>query len=174
MKVENIEAYINDVYDFPKKGIVFKDITPLLANFKALSETISLLSSPFNNTGITHVAGVEARGFIFASLVSEKLGAGFIPLRKAGKLPGETLQTSYALEYGEETLELKKGLLSKKNTVLIVDDVLATGGTAEASAALVASSGATIAGFSFLIELNALHGRQRLGPKHKIKTLLNF
>lgn len=164
---------IQDVPDFPKPGIIFKDITPALADPGALSAMVEALAEPYLGQGITQVLGMEARGFIFAPAIAMKLGAGFVPVRKPGKLPRATLSASFALEYGEDTLEIHSDALRPSDKVLIVDDVMATGGTAAATAHLVAQLGATLAGFSFVIELGFLNGRKALGsfPIHSLLVL---
>lgn len=156
-------ALIKDVPDFPKKGVIFKDITPLLAEPGALEEVALHMASAFDEKRIDYVAGLEARGFIIGPLVASILNIGFIPIRKAGKLPRETLITTYMLEYGKETLEIHKDSICKdKKNVLVVDDVLATGGTAQAAADLINQCGGNIVGYSFLIELQKLNGRELL------------
>jgi adenine phosphoribosyltransferase len=150
----NLESYIRDIPDFPKEGIVFKDITPLLASPEGFRQAIDTIADAFADDGITKVLGAEARGFIFGGALAYKLGAGFIPARKPGKLPWETTKAEYALEYGTDVLEMHLDAIGEGDVVLIVDDVLATGGTAAAKAQLAASTGATVAGLAFLIELD--------------------
>ena len=158
---ESLKKFIVDVPDFPKKGIIFKDITPLLSNPVVTKESVKYMAAAFTDKKIDCVAGVEARGFIFGALVASLLGAGFIPIRKPGKLPGATISTSYELEYGKERLEIHKNSIgSNKKRILLVDDVLATGGTSKAAADLVEKSGGKVIGYSFLIELGNLNGRQ--------------
>lgn len=171
--MSSIESYVRDIPDFPKPGIVFKDLTPLLADANALAETTRLLAEPFKDTGITAVAGMEARGFIFGSLVAHQLGTGFIPLRKPGKLPASTHSAAYTLEYGEAELHMHTDAVGNTDKVLLVDDLIATGGTAAASIELVGKSGAQIAACAFVIELDFLNGREALGdcPAH---SLLHF
>jgi adenine phosphoribosyltransferase len=171
--VEEIKARVRDVPDFPKPGIVFKDVTPVLADGPLLAKTVEALVLPFKGSGVTKVAGMEARGFIFASLVAYHLGVGFIPLRKEGKLPHHTRRAAYTLEYGEAVLEMHTDALSDKDRVLLVDDLLATGGTAAASLELVTQAGATVVGLAFVIELDFLHGRERLAP-HVVHSLLHY
>lgn len=171
--MEEIKARIRDVPDFPKPGIIFKDLTPVLADGPLLVRTVEALVMPFKGSGITMVAGMEARGFIFASLVAYHLGVGFVPLRKAGKLPHTTHRAAYALEYGEAVLEMHTDALTSKDRVLLVDDLLATGGTAVASLDLVSRAGATVVGLAFVIELDFLHGRERLAP-HFVHSLLHY
>ena len=128
-----LQEHIRDVPDFPKKGIIFKDITPLLADHKALGEAVEMLAEPFISSGVEIVTGVESRGFIFGSLLAQKLGAGFVPIRKPGKLPAETISASYELEYGTDSIEIHADAISPGQKVLMVDDLLATGGTMAAA-----------------------------------------
>jgi adenine phosphoribosyltransferase len=155
--------FIRDIDDFPKPGITFKDITPLLADPTALGVAITGLSEPFAGQGITKVVGMEARGFIFGAPVAVALGAGFVPVRKAGKLPWAVNRQEYQLEYGTDLLEIHDDALHADDRVLIVDDVLATGGTAAATVALIAQSGAAVSGLAFVMELGFLDGRAALG-----------
>ena len=148
--------------DYPKPGILFQDITPVLADGELLREVVADMCRPFGDAGVTQVLGIEARGFILASPVAYHFGAGFVPVRKAGKLPWDSESASYELEYGQETLEIHKDALAPGERVLIVDDVLATGGTAAATASLVERLGAKVMGIACLIELGALHGRDKL------------
>jgi len=160
--LEKIKTMIRDVPDFPKPGIVFKDITPLLQNPALFKTTLERLAGPFQRKGITHVASIESRGFIFGSPVAYLLGAGYIPVRKKGKLPFKTLSHTYELEYGTDTLEMHVDALDASARVLIIDDVLATGGTARATCLLVEKLKAKVAGLSFVMELEFLHGREKL------------
>jgi len=153
---------IRDIPHFPEPGIVFKDITPLLADPGALSKALDALADPFRGSAITHVAGIESRGFILAPPVAERLGAGFIPLRKEGKLPWTTRSRSYDLEYGSATIEAHADAVGAGDRVLVVDDVIATGGTAAAAVALLRDLGAAVAGMSVLVELGFLGGRSLL------------
>jgi adenine phosphoribosyltransferase len=164
-----LESRIRDVLDYPKPGIVFKDITPLLADGPAFAAVVTALAA--GNEGATKVAGIEARGFILAAPVAYVLGAGFVPVRKHGKLPAETHAESYELEYGEATLEVHTDAFDPGDRVLIVDDVLATGGTAAATAELVRRTGATVAGIVVLLELGILAGRTKL-PGLDVRSLL--
>jgi adenine phosphoribosyltransferase len=162
----DLERYIRDIHDFPKEGIVFKDITPLLASPEGFRAAIDTIAIAYENVGVTKVMGAEARGFIFGGALAYRLGAGFVPARKPGKLPWDTTSHTYDLEYGTDSLEVHTDAFGPSDVVLIVDDVLATGGTAAAKAALVGKMGATVAGFAFLIELDFLGGREKLGePK---------
>ncbi|MFF4710749.1 adenine phosphoribosyltransferase [Streptomyces eurythermus] len=154
---------IRDVPDYPSPGVVFKDITPLLADPVAFGQLVDLLADECARTGATRIVGVEARGFVLGAAVAARARTGFVPARKAGKLPGPTLSRSYDLEYGSAVLELKEDALGPADRVLVVDDVLATGGTAEAVLRLVGDTGATVAGLAVLLELGFLGGRARLG-----------
>ena len=167
----DIAKIIRDIPDFPKKGIIFKDITPLLADPKAMKETTDQLAKIFQDTGITAVAGVEARGFIFGPLIAERLGVGFIPIRKPGKLPYKKIARTYGLEYGRATIEIHTDAVSNADKVLMVDDLLATGGTMQAACELVEELGAEIAACAFVVELSFLPGRKVL-HKYPVHTLL--
>jgi adenine phosphoribosyltransferase len=171
---ERLSAALRDIIDFPKPGVVFKDITPLLGNHANFHRAVEALADPFREARVTHVVGVEARGFILAAPVALALGAGFVPVRKPGKLPAQVTSESYHLEYGTDSLEIHTDAFSLPSAgephgkasdakVLIVDDVLATGGTAKASVKLVERLGATVVGLSVLIELLFLPGRATLG-----------
>lgn len=167
-----LRSLVRDVPDYPKPGILFKDITPVLADPAAFQSTVRAMADPWRDSGITKVVGIEARGFILAAPVALDLEAGFVPVRKQGKLPAETWSRSYALEYGEATLEMHKDALEPGERVLIIDDVLATGGTVAATAELVESCGAEVAGVSLLMELTFLPGRERL-PGRNLQVLLS-
>ncbi|MHB2025834.1 MAG: adenine phosphoribosyltransferase [Elusimicrobiota bacterium] len=169
----DLRAFIKDVPDFPKKGIVFKDITPLLSDAKALAAAIERMAEPFAGRGIKLVAGIESRGFLLAAPVACRLGAGVALVRKKGKLPRKTLSVSYSLEYGEDVLEAHADAVPSGSNVLLVDDVLATGGTAEAACRLMEKLGGKIVGLSFLMELGFLSGREKLGGR-EILSLLNY
>jgi len=158
----NLKAYIRDVPDFPRAGILFRDITPLLADKAALTRAIGAMAEPFRNAHVDYVAAVEARGFIFGSAVAKELDVGFIPLRKKGKLPYTTESVTYQLEYGTDTIEVHSDAMKNGDRILMVDDLLATGGTMSAACQLVEKLGAQIAGLTFLIELTDLAGRQKL------------
>jgi len=160
---KDLKAYIRDVPDFPKKGIVFKDITTLLKEPHALRRAIDEMAAPFLKTHVDQVVGVESRGFIFSPPIAYRLDAGFIPVRKPGKLPAETESMTYELEYGKDSLEIHKDAILPGSKVLIVDDLLATGGTAKATKDLVEKSGGEVVGFSFLVELVFLNGQEKLG-----------
>ena len=163
MDAEAIKALIRDVPDFPKPGIVFKDITPLLADPEAFSTVVDTIVVRFGRGNVDKVVGIEARGFIVAAPVAYHFNAGFIPVRKAGKLPWESESEAYELEYGTETLEIHTDAFGPGERVLIVDDVLATGGTAQATAALVERLGGKVIGIACIIELSFLGGREKLG-----------
>jgi len=158
----DLKAYIRDVPDFPKKGILFKDITPLLRAPEALAFTVDALAAPFRRERVTKVAAIESRGFIFGSCVAQVLSAGFVPIRKPGKLPWTTRRNEYVLEYGTDALEIHDDALSSQDRVLLIDDVLATGGTAAAASCLVQESGAKLLGVAMVIELSFLNGRNKL------------
>jgi adenine phosphoribosyltransferase len=158
----DLKAYIRDVPDFPKKGILFKDITPLLRSPEALEFTVNALAAPFRRERVTKVAAIESRGFIFGSCVAQVLSAGFVPIRKPGKLPWTTRRNEYVLEYGTDALEIHDDALSSQDRVVLIDDVLATGGTAAAASCLVQESGAKLLGVAMVIELSFLNGRNKL------------
>lgn len=171
--MDHLKSKIRHVPDFPKPGILFYDITTLLADPQGFRETIDALSAPFVAQGIDRVVGIESRGFILASAVADRLGAGFVPIRKPGKLPSTTLGESYALEYGTDSLEIHDDALGPGHRVLIVDDVLATGGTARAAANLVQRLGSTLHAAAFLIELDVLQGRAKLADV-RVESLLHY
>ena len=161
---ESIKALIRDVPDFPKKGIIFKDITTLLADGPGFAHAVDLLARRYEGRGIDRVVAIEARGFILGAPLAVRLGAGFVPVRKKGKLPHDTIEESYALEYGRDTLQMHQDALIRGHRVLVVDDVLATGGTAAAVSRLVRKLEAEIVECAFLMELDFLGGRTKLGP----------
>ncbi|MDA0797259.1 MAG: adenine phosphoribosyltransferase [Chloroflexi bacterium] len=156
-------SLIRDIPDFPQAGIMFRDITPLLGDAEAYKAAIQALAEPFRDAGIDQVAAIEARGYMLGCPLAVELGAGFVPVRKVGKLPFETYKAEYALEYGEAEIEMHRDGLLAHHRVLLIDDVLATGGTMAATIDLVQQSGATVAGVAVLIELAALDGRKALG-----------
>lgn len=166
----DIRMAIRDIPDFPKPGIVFKDITPLLADAALFQRTTGAMADPFRAAGITHVVAIESRGFLLGAPVAQALDAGLIPVRKPGKLPARTASVEYALEYGTDRLEIHEDACDHKARVLIVDDVLATGGTARATADLVTGRGAEVVGYSFLMTLAFLGGAGRLerGRVHRL------
>lgn len=171
--MEPFISLIRDIPDFPEPGVVFKDITPLFAHAAAFSELIKGLAEPFRDSGITQVAGIEARGFTLAAPIAVELGAGFIPIRKPGKLPYRTVTEEYALEYGTDRLEVHIDAANADDRVLIVDDVIATGGTAAAALKLMETIGAQVAGFSVFIELAFLNGKEHL-PEVPYHALLVY
>ena len=168
----DIETAIRNVPDFPKPGIQFKDITPVLGDARLFAGSIDLLAAHHRDSGIDAVVGIDARGFIFAAAAACQLDAGFVPVRKQGKLPYKTIEESYALEYGEATVAIHEDALKSGARVLLLDDLLATGGTAAAAVNLVQKVGAEIVEVGFLIELNFLNGREKLGslPIHSVVT----
>ena len=173
-QLDRIAAGVRDVPDFPRPGIVFKDISPLLADAELLDLTVRAMSEPFAaEGGVDKVVGIEARGFIFGVPIAQRLDAGFVPVRKAGKLPADTLSETYDLEYGTATIEVHTDAFTAGDRVLIVDDVLATGGTAAATLDLVRRAGGTVVGCSFLIELGFLDGRTALGDV-PVSTVLSY
>ena len=169
----DLKKHIRNIPNWPKPGILFRDITPLLENPQAFTASVDALSADFTAAGIDCVAAVEARGFIFGASVAEKLGVGFIPIRKKGKLPFETETITYDLEYGTDTLEVHKDALKKGAKVLMVDDLLATGGTMAAACKLIEKIGGCVAGITFLIELTDLPGRDKLG-NYNISTVISY
>ncbi|HEY6157784.1 MAG TPA: adenine phosphoribosyltransferase [Gemmatimonadales bacterium] len=171
--VQDIYRAIRDVPDFPKPGILFKDITPLLLDSSAFRRAVELLSAPFAGAGVTRVVSIESRGFLLGAPVALALDAGLVPIRKPGKLPAARGRVEYALEYGTDALEMHRDAVGRADRVLIVDDVLATGGTAEAAAKLVRTYGAEVVGFTFLIELDFLKGRARLRGE-RVEALLHY
>ena len=171
--MERLKSKIRDIPDFPKPGILFKDITPLVKDPAALRLAVHQLLQPFLGQDITAIAGMEARGFIFGSLVAWELGIGFVPLRKPGKLPYDVQTVSYDLEYGSTALEVHIDALGPGDRVLLIDDLLATGGTAKASCDLVESLGAEVVACAFVVELDVLKGREKLG-KYPVHSLLHF
>ena len=173
MDLDQLKALVRDVPDFPQEGVLFKDITPLLADPLAFSTVIDLIVVHFGRGNVDKVVGIEARGFILASPVAYHFGAGFVPVRKVDKLPWETEAAEYELEYGTAILEIHRDAVAPGERVLIVDDVLATGGTSRATTELVERIGGKVVGISCLIELEFLHGRQKL-EGHDMYTLLRF
>lgn len=171
--LDSIRRTIRDVPDFPNPGILFKDITPVLANPKLLAQTIDGMIEITGITKVDKVVGIDARGFIFGALIAERLGAGFIPVRKKGKLPWQTRGIDYALEYGTNSVEMHLDAIAPGETVLLADDLLATGGTAAAALHLIAQAGGKVLGSTFFIELAFLNGREKVndsGPVHSLIT----
>ncbi|HEX7095016.1 MAG TPA: adenine phosphoribosyltransferase [Acidimicrobiales bacterium] len=168
-----LRSLVRDIPDYPTPGVVFKDITPLLADPKGLAVTVGAIVDAYAGAGVDHVVGIEARGFIFGAPVAHGLTAGFVPVRKAGKLPWETVGEEYELEYGTDRLEIHVDALGPGKRVLVVDDVLATGGTAAATVRLVEQTGATVVGLAFVIELGFLGGRGKLG-EHTVVSLVEY
>lgn len=170
----DFESYIVDIPDYPKPGVIFKDITPLFDDPIALTNVVDDIADHFMGRGITKVVGAEARGFLIGAPVAYKLGAGFVPARKPGKLPRDVYSQSYALEYGTDELQIHKDAMDKNDRVLILDDLVATGGTSVATAKLVEQSGARIEGFSFILELAFLNPRETIGKDYdkEIYTLV--
>jgi adenine phosphoribosyltransferase len=169
----DLKHFIRDIPDFPKPGILFRDITPLLGNAAVLRETVRRLADPFRDQGIQAVVAAEARGFIFAAPLAIELGAGFVPVRKPGKLPFDRHSFRYDLEYGSDTLEMHVDGVTAGSRVLVVDDLLATGGTVGACVKLLEKTGASIVGCAFAIELVALGGRAAVAP-HSVFSLIQY
>ena len=168
-----LKRLIRDVPDFPKPGILFKDITPLLADGASLRDAAAAMAEPFRDQRVERVAGIESRGFILGALVARELGVGFIPVRKPGKLPHASTSIEYALEYGTDRLEVHTDATDHATRVLVVDDVLATGGTASATCQLLERIGAEVVGLSFLVVLEFLSGRKRFDGR-RLETVLTF
>ena len=171
---QQVKDMIRDVHDFPKAGIVFKDITTALKDAETLKKMVDFLCDKFKDEKIDYIVGLESRGFIFGVPVAYNLNAGFIPVRKPNKLPAKTLKESYSLEYGTDTLEMHEDAIKAGDRVLIVDDLLATGGTAGAACNLINKTGAEIVGCAFVIELNDLNGRNQLPKGVKIVSMLEY
>ena len=172
--IDRLRAAVRDVPDFPQEGIVFKDITPVLADGALFSLTIDAMCEGLKEAGVTKVMGIDARGFIFAGAVADRIGAGFVPVRKKGKLPWQTVSTGYNLEYGSNVIELHRDAVAPGERVWLIDDVLATGGTAAAAADLVRQLGGSLAGMTFLIELGFLNGRDKLPAGVPVTGLLRY
>ena len=171
----DLTHYVRNIPDFPKPGIIFRDITPLLGTAEALQFALNTLTEQFDGRNIDYVAAIEARGFLFGVTLADRLNAGFVPIRKPGKLPGPSYRQDYALEYGSDGLEIHQDAFSgsAQKRVLLIDDVLATGGTARAAAALLAKAGGQLAGYGFVIELTALEGRGLL-PEAPVFSLITY
>jgi len=173
MEMDPLKAKIRTVPDFPKQGILFYDITTLLRDPAGFKEAIDSLVAPHRHQAIDLVAGIESRGFILAAAVADRMGVGFVPMRKPGKLPASTLKETFRLEYGSDSIEIHDDAITSGQRVLIVDDVLATGGTARAAAALVRRSNGDLVGLTFLIELLALNGRAQI-PGERVHAVLQY
>jgi adenine phosphoribosyltransferase len=171
--MDQLKATIREIPDWPQKGILFYDVTTLLKNGQCFFEVINALTAPFEDKQIDLVVGIEARGFILAPTVAFKLKAGFIPVRKPGKLPAPTHKMTYDLEYGTDTLEIHQDAIEPGQRVLIVDDLIATGGTAKAVAEMVEKMGGSVVGLAFMVELTALKGRQKL-TNYKVTSILKY
>ena len=171
--MHRLKSKVRDIPDFPEPGIIFRDITPLVADPAALQLSVYQLLQPFLGESVNAVAGMEARGFIFGSLAAWELGVGFIPLRKPGKLPYDVQTASYNLEYGSAALEVHTDAVNAGDKILLIDDLIATGGTAQASCQLIEKLGGEIIGCAFVIELDALKGREKLS-KYKVHSLLHY
>jgi adenine phosphoribosyltransferase len=171
--MDDLKSHVRQIPDFPKPGILFYDITTLLQNPLALRMTVDRFVWLFAERHIDKVIGIESRGFMFAPIVAYNLNAGFVPVRKPGKLPAERVRETYDLEYGTDTLEMHRDAIQPGEHVLIVDDVIATGGTAAATARMVESLGGTVAGFGFIIELTFLNGRKKLGDRD-VASLIRY
>jgi len=171
--MDELRRIIRDVPDFPQKGIVFKDITPLLANAEAFRKAVDLMAEPLRGRDFDLLVGIESRGFIFAAALAYALGKGKVPVRKPGKLPAKTVEISYQLEYGSDRLEMHEDAIRHGQRVVIVDDVLATGGTARGVANLVEKVGGEVSGLSFFIELDFLKGREKLGG-YDVRSVLSY
>jgi len=172
--IEEIKNNIRDIPDFPKQGIIFKDITPLLKDSGLFASIIEHFRKELEGKQIDYIIGIESRGFIFGCALANSLGCGFIPIRKPGKLPFKTRSATYSLEYGEDTLEIHEDAVGKGDKVVIIDDLLATGGTAVAALGLVESLGADVEALMFLIELGFLKGREKLSSCKNVVSLINF
>lgn len=172
--MDRLTQAVRTVADFPSPGIQFKDITPILLDSKLLRFAVDSLADPYRNAGITKVIGIEARGFILGAMLADELNAGFIPVRKKGKLPYTTVVETYSLEYGTDTIEMHIDAIHESDRVLIHDDVIATGGTAAATHRLVLFGGGSVAGYSFLVELLDLHGRDLLENAIPVHSLLRY
>ena len=172
--VEYVKSKIRDIIDFPVKGIVFKDITTVLRDKDGFKMIIDYLKEKFEKENIDYVAGIESRGFIFGAALAYELGIGFVPLRKPGKLPGETLSQDYALEYGTDTLQIHKDAIESGKRVVIIDDLLATGGTAGAACNLIKQTGAKVVAAAFVIELQDLNGRAKMPEDVEVVSMLVY
>ena len=172
--MEHLKKYINEINDFPKKGIVFKDINPIYKEPMIWNELMIPLEKLISTTKPDYLAGIESRGFIAASALAFKLEVGFIPIRKPNKLPGNVVGVNYKLEYGEDRLEIQQNSIKKNSKIIIIDDLLATGGTACAAGKLIREAGGNLIGYAFLIELTELQGRKRLETNILVKSLIKY
>lgn len=172
-RIALLRSRIRDVPDFPKRGILFRDITPLLADVEAFRASIQLMVERLDGQPVEAVIGIESRGFMFGAALADKLGVGFVPVRKPGKLPAATYRADYELEYGTDSVEIHQDALNPGDRVVVVDDLIATGGTAKATAELVARCGAEVSAFAFVIHLTSLGGTEKLAP-HRVITLLDY
>jgi len=170
----DLKPFIRDIPDFPKSGVIFRDITPLMSNGEAFKFAVQKMAEPFKNTGIQNVAAIESRGFFFGSCVALELNCGFTPIRKKGKLPWQTDSEDYSLEYGTASIEIHKDAFSKGEKILLLDDVLATGGTIAAATNLVEKQGALVSGIVFLIELDFLQGRKNIKTNCPVHSLVHY
>ena len=173
MEIGSLRTHVRDVADFPTEGVVFRDITPLLGDASAFAQAVDGIVDEFASVEVDRVVGVESRGFIFGAAVAYRIGAGFVPVRKPGKLPWAVVREEYQLEYGSDKLEIHRDAIHPGERILIVDDVLATGGTAAATATLVETLGGVIAGLGFLLEIEELDGRSKLGDR-PVRSLLQY
>ncbi len=171
--IETIAKRIRDIPDFPKKGIIFKDITPVLSDIKTLRSSVKEMAAPYMDHNIDVVVGIESRGFIFGAPIADILGCSFVPVRKPGKLPWKTESVSYELEYGNDSLEIHIDAIKSNQNILIVDDLLATGGTAEATCKLISKLEGNIVGFTVLVELEFLEGRKKL-KQYNVHSLVKY
>ncbi len=172
--MEHLKKYINEIRNFPKAGIVFKDINPIYKEPKRWHELFLPLNKLIVTSKPDYIAGIESRGFISASALAFKHEVGFIPIRKPNKLPGEVLGINYKLEYGEDRLEIQQNLIEKDSKIIIIDDLLATGGTASAAGKLIRKTGADLIGYAFLVELTELQGRNKLNPNLLIESIIKY
>ncbi len=172
--MEKLKKYINEIKDFPKDGIVFKDLNPIYKEPKRWNELMLPLLNLISTTKPDYIAGIESRGFISASALAFKSGVGFIPIRKPNKLPGKVIGVNYKLEYGEDRLEIQKNSIQKDSKVIIVDDLLATGGTAAAAGKLVKEAGGNLIGYAFLVELTELRGRKKIESNLFVESLIKY
>ncbi len=172
--MEYIKKYINEIKDFPKQGIVFKDINPIYKDPKIWNELLLALENLISTSNPDYIAGIESRGFIPATALALKLGLGFIPIRKSNKLPGDVIGTNYKLEYGEDRLEVQKNSIEKDSKIIVIDDLLATGGTASAAGKLINQAGGSLVGYAFLVEITELKGRSSLDSNLLVESIIKY